>query len=77
MVRVLPAVHTFIHMSHPAFTAESESIAALSLVLIFRPAEGRRLSWPEWLGEIVRWFARLKVVTHPTVSHGGWELNSQ
>jgi len=26
------------------------------LVLISRPAEDRRLSWPGWLGEILRWF---------------------
>jgi len=25
-------------------------------VLTSRPAEGRRLSWPGWLGEILRWF---------------------
>jgi len=36
-------------MSHPAFTSEPQSITALWLVLIFCPAEGRRLSWLEWL----------------------------
>jgi len=49
--------------------------AALSLALISRPAEGRRLSWPRWLGEILRWFARPKTVTHPSICRGCRELN--
>ena len=32
-----------------AFTPQPQSITALRLVLIFRSAEGRRLSWPGWL----------------------------
>jgi len=32
----------------PAFTAQPQSITALWLLLISRPAEGRRLSWPRW-----------------------------
>jgi len=36
-------------MRHSAFTPRLQSIAALWLVLIFCPAEGRRLSWPGWL----------------------------
>jgi len=40
-------------MSHPAFTPLQQSITALWLVLISRLAEGRRLSWPGWLGEIM------------------------
>jgi len=56
----------------PAFTPQQQSITALWLVLISRPAEGRRLSWPEWLGEILRWFARqrwspIPVLTRPKV----------
>ena len=42
-------------MSHPAFTAQPQSVTALRLVH-FRPSEGRRLGWPGWLGEIPRWF---------------------
>jgi len=38
-------------------------LTELWLVLVSRPAEGRRLSWPGWLGEILRWFARKKTVT--------------
>jgi len=33
-------------MSHPAFTLQPQSITTLWQVLISRPAEGRRLSWP-------------------------------
>jgi len=32
-----------------AFTSQPHSVTALWPVLIFRPAEGRSLSWPEWL----------------------------
>ena len=35
----------------------SFSVTTLCLVLISRSAEGRRLSWPGWLSEILRWFA--------------------
>ena len=31
--------------------------AALQLVLISCPTEARRLSWPGWVGKILRWFA--------------------
>ena len=50
-------------MSHPAFTPQPQSITAVWPVLIFRPAKGRRLSWPGWLGEILRWFAHPTTVT--------------
>jgi len=40
-------------MSHPAF-AQLQSITALWLVVIFRRADGSSLSWPEWLGKILR-----------------------
>jgi len=33
-------------MSHPAFTPQPQSSIALWPVIISRPAEGRRLSWP-------------------------------
>jgi len=39
------------------YSLQPQSISALWLVLTFRPAEGR-LSWPGWLGEILRWFIR-------------------
>ena len=35
--------------SHPAFTPQPQSTTALWPVLISRPTEGRRLSWPAWL----------------------------
>jgi len=36
-------------MSHPAFTLQPQCLTTLWPVLITRPAEGRRLSWPAWL----------------------------
>jgi len=33
----------------PAFTPQPQIVTVLWSVLIFRPADGRRLSWPEWL----------------------------
>jgi len=65
--------HVYPHgISHPAFISQPQTISPL----ISRPAEGRWLSWPGWLGEILRWFARPKTVTHPSISRG-WESNSQ
>ena len=55
---VLPSDHTFYlplthlstnGMSHPAFTSQPRRITALWPVLISRPIERRRLSWPGWL----------------------------
>jgi len=42
---VLPATHTFIHKWNEPYLPLLPSRRA-SQVLIFRPAEGRRLSWP-------------------------------
>jgi len=47
------------------YTPQPQSVTALWLALISRPAEGRRLSWPRCLGEILRWFARPKT-GHPS-----------
>jgi len=44
-----PHVYPQVQRTTPAFTPQPQSVTALWLVLIFRPAEGRRLSWPEWL----------------------------
>ena len=52
---ILPATHTFIRRG---------SITSLWLVLVSRPTVGRRLSWPGWVCEILRWFIR-QTVTHP------------
>jgi len=54
----------------PASTPQPQSITALWLVLISCAAEGRRLSWPGWLGEILRWFtyrrqSPIPVLTRP------------
>jgi len=42
------------HTYHPLLP-QPQSVTLLWLVLISRPAERRRLSWPRWLGEIP-WF---------------------
>jgi len=47
-------------MSPLVYTPQPQSIAALWPVHIFRLPEGRRLSWPGRLGEILRWFDRPK-----------------
>jgi len=41
-----PQVYPQVECTIPAFTPQPQSITALWLVLISRPAEGRRLSWP-------------------------------
>jgi len=47
----LPATHTFIHEwnEQSCFYSQPQRTTALWPVLISRPAEGRRLSWPGWL----------------------------
>jgi len=46
--QLLPTTYTFIHncmeQAIPVFTLQPQSVAALWLVLICRPTEGRRLS---------------------------------
>jgi len=68
--------HVYLHngMSHPA-TPQPKSITTLWRVLISNPTEGRRLSWPGWLGEILRWLPRQKTVAHPSTSCSGRESN--
>jgi len=51
-------------VSHTCLYSQHQSITTLWPVLISRPAEGRRLSWPGRL-VIYRWFACPKTVTHP------------
>jgi len=72
-----PHVYPQVEWAIPAFTTQPHSITALWLVLISRPAQGRRLSWPGWLSEILRWFACPKTVTHRVIHCGGQELNSR
>ena len=49
-----PHVYTQVERTIPAFNPQLQSIAALWPVLISRPALGRRLRWPGWLGEILK-----------------------
>jgi len=55
------------------------STSGMSHTCLYSPAAERHrtfgwysfpvpLSWPGWLGEILRWFARSKTVTHPTTN---------
>ena len=72
-----PHVYPWVERAIPAFTPQSQSTTALWLVLISRPAEGRRLSWPGWLCEILRWFAcwrrsPIPVLTGPDVKLLHW-----
>jgi len=76
-----PHVYQLVKYTIPGFTPQPQSITALWLVLISRPAEGRRLSWPiadlfvDRLGAAV--VARLSSCaagpdTKPTVSKYTW-----
>jgi len=72
-----PHVYPQVKWTIPVFTPQPQSITALCLVLISRPAEGRRLSSPGWLGEILRWFVRrrrspIPVLTGPDVEQLRW-----
>ena len=54
------------------FTSKPYSVTTLLPVLIFRPPEGGRLSWPEWLvtcrdGLPVRRRSPIQVITGPDV----------
>ena len=61
---VVPATNTCIHK----FTVPHlPLLPALRLVLISRPTEDRRLSWPGWLVEVLRWY-----VIHPSTSWCWW-----
>ena len=68
--------HPYIHpkWNEPAFTPGPQIVTSLWLVFISRPTEGRRLSWPGWFGEILRWFIHPKTVAH---RRGGGESNSR
>jgi len=60
--KVLPATDKFIDKWNEPYlpllpATEHHRTLAVGL-LISRPAEGRRLSWPGRMGEIVRWFDR-------------------
>ena len=57
-----PHVYPQVEWTIRAFTPQTHSITALWPVLIFYPAEGRRLSWPECL-------VQTEVVYPPTDGH--------
>ena len=49
-----PHVYPQVEGAIPAFTAQPQSDTTFWLVLISYLADGRRLSWPGWNGEILR-----------------------
>jgi len=70
-------VYPQVEWTIPASTPQLESITALWLVRISCPAEGRRLSWPGWLAEILRRFiyrrqSPIPVLTGPDVEKLRW-----
>jgi len=72
-----PHVYPRMEWTIPAFTTQPQSITALWLALISHHAEGRRLSWPGWLGEILRWFGRqrrspIPVLAGPDIEQLRW-----
>ena len=46
---VLPATHTLIHEWNEPSCLYSPAAEHHRTLLIYRPAVGRRLSWPDWL----------------------------
>ena len=70
---ILAATHVYPKWNKPAFTPGPQIVTSLWLVIISHSTEGRRLNWPGWLGEILRWFIHPKMVTHP----GCGESNSR
>jgi len=62
-----PHVYPHVERAVLPFTLQHQSIAAVWPVSISRPAQGRRLSWPGWLGKVLRWFASPKTVTYPRI----------
>jgi len=57
-----PRVYPQMEWTIPASTLQPQSVTTLWLVRIFRPAEDRRRSWPEWL-------VTNEVVCPPTDGH--------
>jgi len=65
--------HTYVHpkRNRPALTPWPQNVTSLWLILIFRAIDGTRLSWPGWLGEILRWFTIPKT---GHLSQRPWEI---
>jgi len=76
--------HTVLSANYtmPAFTPQPQSITTLWLVLIdvYRPTEGRKLSWPGWLVTYLNKVSPLGVdpdtVTHPSTNRAQRRLTS-
>jgi len=72
-----PHVHPQVEWTIPAFTPQPQSAIALWLVFNSRPAEGRRLSLPWWLGEYWCCLPALRRAGNPSPRRGGRESNSR
>jgi len=57
-------------------TLQPHSITALWPLLIFHPAEGRRLSWPEWLVTNRGGLPAAHMVTHPSTNRAWHRVTS-
>jgi len=57
-------------MSHTYLYSVAEERHRTLVGTHFPSRWGRRLSWPGWLSELLRWFARPKMVTHPSIKAG-------
>ena len=77
MSRYNEGSHSFTCHPHICPQASSRRASPFRLVLTSCPTEGRMLSWPGWLGEILKWFACRKTVIHPSICRGSQELNPQ
>ena len=63
--------HPHVEWTIPVFNPQPSRVAALWLYGTHFPVP---LRVGGWVG-LVRWFARLKPVTYPSICPGGWELN--
>jgi len=77
---VSPATHTFIHKwNEPYLPLLPSRTASPHFGRYSFPVPLRVGGWVDlgWLGEILRWFARPKTVTHPSISSGDRESKSR
>ena len=52
---------------YKALTSTHQQTHKQHNIAFIGPAQGRRLSWPGWLGEVLRWFAGPKTINHPVL----------
>ena len=73
MLKQLTRDHTVSFATHPFIHKWNELYLPLFPIRRASPhfgwysLQGKRRSWPGWLGEILKWFARRKTVAHPSI----------